>query len=513
MNYDLNKYKFSMLDNIFQGVQEIPVDCDLTLPDYCPDIGKILKCQISAGVHSRNISGDQLSIEGNSKLELLYSDLEKNTIRCFKTEIPFSQNLNIKNSSQFSAATFNIKREYINCRAVSPRRIDIHGAFSLKINVFGTKNYEITSDISSDDIKQKKSDVSFSQLSSLFQHQINISEILDLGSDKSIPEFIIKSNLNISDIECNSNNERINIRAKINIKILYISDIETGKIDSVENDIPINETIDASGVMDDNIFMIIPEIIYHEEKISTDSENIGNLINEDIKIMMTIFAFQDDETKIIDDAYSTEYETELSCENFKFKKFSGILNENIIHKELIKNSDNKFFKILDIWSNSYSAGFSKKDLNSSFELKINLCILAINPDFVPFYIEREIKFSKELYENIDSKISDSYIFMSITGIDYKIINNDEIEVKLNIQINANMYDESEYNLVENITSNESAPKIKDLNTALTIYYANAGENIWDIAKHYGTTIEKIQDENDIDFEVLDSDRAILIPII
>ena len=43
MNYELNKYKFSMLDNIFQGVQEIPVDCDLTLPDYCPDIGNILK--------------------------------------------------------------------------------------------------------------------------------------------------------------------------------------------------------------------------------------------------------------------------------------------------------------------------------------------------------------------------------------------------------------------------------------------------------------------------------------
>ena len=512
MNYDLNKYKFSMLDNIFQGVQEIPVDCDLTLPDYCPDIGKILKCQISAGVQSRNISGDQLNIEGNSVLELLYSDLEKNTIRCFKTEIPFSQNLNIKNSSQFSAATFDIKREYINCRAISPRRIDIHGAFSLKINVFGTKNCEVTNDIASDEIKQKKSDVSFSQLNSLLQHQINISEILDLGTDKNAPEFIIKSDLNISDINCSASDERINIKGKVNIKILYISDIETGKTDSVENEIPINETIDAPGVMDDNIFMIIPEIIYHEEKISADSESIGNLINEELKIMMTIFAFQDDETKIIDDAYSTEYETELSCENFKFKKFSGALNENIIHKEIIKNSDNKFFKILDIWSNSYSVGMSQKDLNSSFEGKINLCILALNPDFVPFYIEREIKFSKELYENIDSKISDSYIFMSITDIDYKIINNDEIEVKLNIQIIANMYNESEYNLVENITSNESSPKIKDLSNALTIYYANAGEKIWDIAKHYGTTMEKIQDENDIDFEVLDSDRAILIPI-
>ena len=316
MNYDLNKYKFSMLDNIFQGIQEIPVDCDLTLPDYCPDIGKILKCQISAGVNSRNISGDQLNIEGTSVLELLYSDLEKNTIRCFKTEIPFSQNLNIKNSSQFSVATFDIKREYINCRAISPRRIDVHGAFSLKVNVFGSKEHEVTNDIASDDIKQKKSDISFSQLNSLLQHQVNISEILDLGTDKNAPEFIIKSDLSVSDINCSASDERINIKGKVNIKILYISDIETGKTDSVENEIPINETIDAPGVMDDNVFMIIPEIIYHEEKISADSESIGNLINEELKIMMTIFAFQDDETKIIDDAYSTDYETELLCENF-----------------------------------------------------------------------------------------------------------------------------------------------------------------------------------------------------
>ena len=102
-------------------------------------------------------------------------------------------------------------------------------------------------------------------------------------------------------------------------------------------------------------------------------------------------------------------------------------------------------------------------------------------------------------------------FFSIPQIEYKIINNDSIEIKLNIQITASIYEETKCNIVDSVTANDSVPKSKDSNTALTIYYANSGESIWDIAKRYGTTMEKIQDENEIDFEILESDRAILIP--
>ena len=511
MNYDLDKYNFSILDIIYKGIQEIPIDSDLTLPDYCPDIGKILKCQISAGVTSRNISGDQLNIEGISTIELIYSDLDKNSIRCFKTDIPFSQNLNIKNSSQFSLATFDVKREYVNCRAVSPRRIDVHGALSIKIQILGSKNCEVTNDIVSEDINQKKSDVSFSQLSSLLQHQININEVLDLGNEKSTPEFIVKSDVNISDINCTSCEEKINLKGKVNLKILYMNDIETGKLDSIEYDIPINENIDGAGVADDSKFVVIPEIISHEEKISSDSDSVSNLINEDMKIMMTILAFQDDETKVINDAYSSEYETELSCESFEFRKFLNPINESILHKEILENSEDKFFKILDIWSNSSSVNFVSKDSSSGFDGKVNICVLALNPDFVPFYLEREIHFSKDLYNSLNTDTNFFETFVSIPQIEYKIVNNDSIEIKINIQITASIYEKTKCNIVDSVTANDSVPKSKDSNTALTIYYANSGESIWDIAKRYGTTMEKIQDENEIDFEILESDRAILIP--
>lgn len=514
MNYDLNKYKFSVLDKIYKGIQEIPIDADLTLPDYCPDIGKILKCQISVCVLSRNISGDLLTFEGISILELFYSDLDKNTVKCFKSEIPFSQKINIKNSCEFAISTFETKREYVNCRAISPRRVDIHGAVSLDVQVFGSKDVEITNDISSEEIQQKKSDISFNQLSSIIQHQININEILEIGDEKSTPEFILKSDISISDFACETSDEKLNLKCKANIKIIYVNDIETGKLDSVEYEIPVNDIVDAPGVMDDNSFVIIPEIVSHDEKISSDeSENLSNLINENIKLMVSIIAFQNDETKVINDAYSTQYETELCYDLVNFKKNFKSFDEEITHKETLNVSENKIFKILDVWHNSLSSNISENNSNLDIKGKVNVCILALNPEFVPFYFEREIEFSKNLLNDLEIKNIESHVSTFIPKIEYKILNNDSLELKLNVQTKIDIYQNNKIQIVNSITSNENSEKSKDSNTALTIYYASSGESIWDIAKQYGTTVDKIQDENEIDFEILDSDRAILIPIV
>ncbi|MCL2312082.1 MAG: DUF3794 domain-containing protein [Firmicutes bacterium] len=512
MDYEISKHKISMINLLYKGVQEVPIDTDFTLPDYCPDIGRILKCQVSASVTSRNISGDRLVVEGSANLEFLYTDLEKNTLRCYKTDIPFSQSFNLKISPQLAVAVFNIKREYINCRAVSPRRVDIHGAFSLRVQIFGRKSIDITTDIIGDDIKQKKSNVNFSQLNSLLQHQFNVGETLDLGSDKGMPEFIIKSNISVNDLTCKPSGEKINIKAKANVRILYISDIETGRLENAEYDIPINEIIDSPGVLDDDLCMIIPEVLSHEEKISSDSESSSNLISTEIKIMLTIFSFQKDEAEIVNDAYSTEFDVELSKDFFNIEKFIGSIDERFLHRASISMEENKVSKILDIWPDSIFVNQSKTNENLTFKGKINICILAVDPNFIPFYLEREIEFVKEFSNQIQNTLSNAYIFVTVPNIGYKLLDDNALDLKLDIEITANLYECSEMHSVVEAVADELNPKQKDLDAALTVYYANSGESIWEIAKRYGTTVEKIQDENDIDFEVLDTDRAILIPI-
>lgn len=47
MEYKLLQQAVSLNETVFDSSVEQSVDCDLTLPDYCPVIQRILKCQVT----------------------------------------------------------------------------------------------------------------------------------------------------------------------------------------------------------------------------------------------------------------------------------------------------------------------------------------------------------------------------------------------------------------------------------------------------------------------------------
>ena len=48
---------------------------------------------------------------------------------------------------------------------------------------------------------------------------------------------------------------------------------------------------------------------------------------------------------------------------------------------------------------------------------------------------------------------------------------------------------------------------------MTIYYADAGENIWSIAKRYNTSLSAVMEENGLEEEILPEKQIVLIPMI
>ena len=51
MEYNLKKSSIGILQTCLDTVSEQPVDIDFTLPDYCPDIEKILRCKITPKIY------------------------------------------------------------------------------------------------------------------------------------------------------------------------------------------------------------------------------------------------------------------------------------------------------------------------------------------------------------------------------------------------------------------------------------------------------------------------------
>lgn len=66
--------------------------------------------------------------------------------------------------------------------------------------------------------------------------------------------------------------------------------------------------------------------------------------------------------------------------------------------------------------------------------------------------------------------------------------------------------------ITDIFVDEEKPKEKDKKTAITLYYAEPGEELWNIARRYCTSVEKIKAENDIEEDNLQDRNMLFIPM-
>ena len=137
MEYTLKPQEIGCLQTILDTVSEQGVDMDITLPDYCPDIEKVLNCTFSPKIFTQNLSGGQLRVEGAVTVRVLYCDSVKKNVRCFEQTSPFSAGFNVKDLTDQYGVITSTKNEYINCRALSPRKLTVHGAFSLYAKIIG----------------------------------------------------------------------------------------------------------------------------------------------------------------------------------------------------------------------------------------------------------------------------------------------------------------------------------------------------------------------------------------
>lgn len=512
MNYDVNKDTVFVKKLAFDGCQEIPVDLDFSLPDYCPDIQRILKCGIHPKVSTRNISGDRLNIDGNIDIKIIYVDSDKKSVRCCENTTSFSCSIDLRTSPENAVSIISSRIEYMNCRAVSPRKIDIHGAVAICAKVYNKSGQDIVYKIEGDDVQQKKSQEILSNLEGMGQQQFSISEMLDLGQNKPAPEIIIRSDISLIPKEYKNMVNKVAVKGEALVKILYIGDISSGQLEVMEYSIPFNQVIDVPGATDESQCTVCLEVLSHEEQIQGDEQGVSNFIMEDIKAAATIMAYGEKEIEMIKDAYSVNYDLEYTNEIIKLCRISQNIDSSFSVNGTIEFTEFNISRVIDIWSDVSSINGKYENGEILFEGKMNVCILAIDLEETPFYIERiiDVRHKKPLDSDCEEIIVESEICP--TAIGYRITGSGSIEVKADINLNATVYTCKKHNTISGATASETQPQTKDSNAALTIYFAEPGETIWDIARKYYTYEDAIKEENDISEEVINQSRMILIPM-
>ena len=245
MDLKINREMLTVSESIFDGIQEQSVELDYILPDYFPDIFKLVKCCIVPSVLSYSINGDTVSYELQADIKILYCSEQSNTLQCICQKMTFNKSIQLSETAEKPSVTLVPKTDHINCRVVNQRRIDMRGAVSIKIKITGERTQEVICDIFGMNAQMKKLPVEFAAKKISAFKSISASEDFELNSSNQPVISIIRtySVINVTDKKIVAN--KLVLKGEASVCVLY--SCENG-LESMKFPVPFSQIVDMDGL-------------------------------------------------------------------------------------------------------------------------------------------------------------------------------------------------------------------------------------------------------------------------
>ena len=509
MEFKLTEEAIRCSNVIFEGACEQPVDCEILLPDYCPDISRILKCQITPKITSARQGEGKLAMEGSVKIKILYVN-EEQIIHCHDQFMAFSCSVALKDDMAGDCVRTGVKVQYVNCHAVNQRKLDIHGAFTVTAKVSGAVEARAVTHIEGKNLELRKQEVRTSRYVGEVQKTLTLTETLELSTGKPTVESLVRTSAaaRVDDVKTIAG--KAIVKGEVLLKALYMSDKSTGEMDSMEFSVPLSSVLDFEGLDENCTTGVTLEVIDADLVVKYDNEGEGRLLQADIRVLMIAAAYTDMEMTVIEDLYSTEFTMETAERSVQTTAILGRVNEVVVAKDTFALPEEGVTKIIDVWAEPMAG--SRQEIDNDeivFSGQNNICLLALDGNGSPVYYERASDWeyrmkSQQLFGIIQSDVNGTVLqtSFSLTG--------QQVEIRNEIGLTALVMGTQTHRTVESVVAGDKLDK--ESCGGLIIYYAEAGEEIWSIAKKYRTSGHLILGENELVSDTVDKSQMLLIPI-
>lgn len=493
-------------DTLFNETAEQPIDVDLTLPDYCPDISKIFKCRAFAGVSAKSLNGRNITVDGSVCITVLYSD-DEGRLCSYEYQYPFSKNLEMKEECTGGSLSVRARCEYVNCRAVTGRKVDIHGAVGITVRVFKRKSTDIISDADISGIEQKCESAPATVPMGCSEKYLMIEEDIPIGQGQPSVCRVLRYDACPCVKESKIISGKIVVKGDMSVKILYCTD--EGTPQTVKTVIPFSQIVDMEGVGDSCECDTRADTAFLEIKPRL-SEGETKSFALTAKLLLTCSAYCGNDIAVITDAFSRKYRMSMKKESICFEKICDTVRENYNCKKSIE-LDGPTAKVYDIWCDLQSVSTKFEAESMVICGTAVICLITGDEEDRASYFEKAVDFEYSYPLNRSCENLKSDPELEVLSCGYTLTGAESMEIRIDIGINASIYECRKMSLITDMETDENAPAEQTAKCAMTIYFTGDGECVWDIAKHYNASVKEIMKINELEGECLPAGKMLLIP--
>lgn len=499
---------------VFDTSADHPMDCDIVVPDYCPDIARVLRTEAAASVDSTTLDSGRLTVTGTFSIRVVYIPENSRNVRCVPYETAFSHTFDLKDPCERAYTQAGARVVFANCRPVGPRRLQIRASLAVSVKAWCEQESEFLTGCDNGEVETRLRPVKVSGFVGAAERQFDVSEELEVPANKPPVSAVIHSRAAAVLQDCKLIHNKIIAKGEVLLKTLYACDSEddgAGRLEVAEHSIPISQILDMDGVEEDCgcDADFIPGPVQAEVREDGNGEN--RILTVHLIVTASARAYRTQEIAVVTDAFSPRYEMQMETKPFTATHVVDRLHLNDMVRQTVDLPDTTLNALTDCDASAQvkENRFDADGLHITGDL--TLTFTGVDDTGGPVSAERTVPFEMREEFKGDGSSPTCEPRVKVLSVNAGLTGPNRVDARAECEVNALIMGTETGNSVSDMAVDEEKPAESAPARTLTLYFADEGESLWNIAKRYRTPVEAVKRENDLEDDTLPARSMLLIP--
>ena len=306
---------------------ELPLETELLISDYLPPVQRIVKCFAKPVVLQKQLAPGRLTLEGYLRCTVYYQGEEGAGLCQTEQKLPFTKALELPSFAATAwTACVEGQTEYLNCRAVNPRRIEVRGAYGLVVSVHAQLSTEVITALSEGGIEQKPVTLAGVRRAATLEKLVTIEGALTFPKP---PAAILDITGTAEVRELKRMQGKAVAKGVLHVLCGWRAEGDAA-LRSQTADLPFNQILDADGLSEDCRCLCVLEPVGFAAAEGETTEDGAASTTLTATAMLRLSGWRPYQLQCVADAFSTRFETTLTPQTLATESLLCALDETTV---------------------------------------------------------------------------------------------------------------------------------------------------------------------------------------
>lgn len=494
-------------------IDQFVVDEDYNVPDSKRDVRRIVSSEGRVKVEDIKKVENYIRIAGKLYFQILYvtEGLEP-TLASMEGKVPFEEMVYAEGEIEGQPIICDTRVEF-TVGMIHSRKLNLRAMVELQVCMESMMDEEITEDIESDmPFYKKQRELEMLKLNTSKKDTYRLKEEMVLPGTKETIGNLLWSEVSNRKLDTRLATDTLMIFGEILVFCFYES--PDGKLDWMEQAIPYEGRVECYGANESMYHQLNATLEDVAIDVRLDEDGEARVIGIEGTLNLRFAIYEEEKTQLLEDMYSLEQrcrleKRETSYEELVMQNHSKCkLSEQLSLPEL-KND------ILQICHNSGMVQIDHTEIvdeGIQVEGVLHISFLYVKAnDEIPFDTwHGMVPFSYVIECNEISQDMNYDITSMLEQLSISLLGGDDVEVKAVLAFHCFLRRPVNISVITNVTMGNIPMEEMAKRPGIVGYIVKEGEELWDLAKRYCTTVEGIMEVNEMKDEVIKPGARILI---